>query len=167
MTARLNNTTPSLGANGPFFERGEFGEIGAGTTVLFGANPTSISSANTALIATADMNKTFDHSREELFRRIAQMICTRGDTFTVYAVGQSIQTTATGAQKVTGTQRLRVTFRLVPKAKNSKNGFVRLFPSIVHPERGRHHRPDKQLRSHSITHGIKRDCHPFCQARPL
>ena len=66
------------------------------------------------------MNKSADHSREEVFRRLAQMICTKGITFTVYAVGQSIvQTTVGGPQKITGTQRLRVTFRLVPKAKAS------------------------------------------------
>ena len=121
ITTRLNPTaTPANGPSGPFFERGEFGELGTGTSMLFGTNS---STTNNSLVASVDMNKTGDHSREEMFRRLAQMICTRGDTFTVYAAGQSIlQNPTTTALKVTGTQRMRVTFRLVPKAKSTTPG---------------------------------------------
>ena len=120
---RLGNATPSLiTPNGPFFERGELSELGADTTPIFGVNPAGASpAANTALVAGVDMNKTFDHGREEMFRRLSELICTRGDTFTVYAVGQAItQAPITNPanpppMKVTGTHRLRVTFRLVPQ----------------------------------------------------
>ena len=97
------------------------GELGADTTPLFGVNPVGASPpANTTLVANVDMNKTFDHGREEMFRRLSELICTRGDTFTVYTVGQSIAQAPINDPakppplKVTGTYRLRVTFRLVP-----------------------------------------------------
>ncbi len=117
MTTRLTNQYPANGPSGPFFERGELGELGAGATALFGQNPPSqYGATNYALVTSVNMNKTFDHSREEVVRRVAQMICTRGDTFTVYAVGQSIsQTPNSTTLKVTGTHRMRLTFRLVPK----------------------------------------------------
>ena len=108
----------------PFFERGEISELGVSSgNPLFGTNPTSSSSSNNLLVASVDMNKTADHSREEVFRRLAQIFCTRGNTFTVYAVGQSIlQTSTTGPLKITGTQRMRITFRLVPKTKDPATG---------------------------------------------
>ena len=117
ITTRLQRTTPGSDPSGPFFERGELGELGTGTSFLFGVNAASaFASANKGLVSTVDMNKTFDHGREELVRRIAQMICTRGDTFTIYATGQSIlQASSTAPMKVTGTHRMRLTFRLVPK----------------------------------------------------
>lgn len=118
---------PPLGAaipNGPFLERGEFGELGVAGTPIFGTNPTAGSSGNTYLLDKVDMNTTFDHGREEMFRRLSELICTRGDTFTAYVVGQSIQGLPNPANadpppiKITGTHRMRVTFRLVPKYAN-------------------------------------------------
>ena len=50
---------------------------------------------------------------------MAELICTRGDTFTVYTVGQSLVQPDPGKPaKITGTHRMRVTFRLVPKVKD-------------------------------------------------
>ena len=126
MTDRLNNTNPASASgglatpSGPFFERGELGEIGGSNNALFGMSDplgtTQSGGSSKALVSTVDTYKTFDHSREELFRRIAELICTRGDTFTVYVVGQSItQPTTNGPLKVAGTHRMRVTFRLVPR----------------------------------------------------
>ena len=125
MTARLQGS-PALGSNipwGPFFERGEFGELES-NTAIFGKNVTSTFLKSTDLVSpNVDMNRTFDRGREELFRRLSEMICTRGDTFTVYVVGQSIsQQTPRSALKVTGTHRMRVTFRLVPKLRNQATG---------------------------------------------
>ena len=112
----LSNGAPSRPVK-PFFERGELGELGYSTA--YPANNNPLFSAGVAL-AGVEMSTVTDHSREELFRRLAQMICTKGNTFTVYAVGQSIlQTTAAGPMKITGTQRLRVTFRLVPKSQDT------------------------------------------------
>ena len=115
--ARLD---PGNGANGntpygPFFERGELGELENGASALFGKNVSSTYLTTTDLTG-KDLNHTFDRGREELFRRLVELTCTRGDTFTVYAVGQSlVQTDTTKSAKITGTHRLRVTFRLVPQ----------------------------------------------------
>ena len=112
---------------GPFFERGEFGELENGgntngSSALFGRNisGTAVSTWPTSTDLTGkDLNRTFDRGREELFRRMAELICTRGDTFTVYVVGQSMnQTDASKPAKIAGTHRMRVTFRLVPKIKD-------------------------------------------------
>ena len=117
---------------GPIFERGELGElVGGDKQFLFGASPLNMTGApsNTNLVndpnnssASVDMNRTFDHSREEVFRRLSELICTRGDTFTVYCVGQSLlQTATTSPVKITGTHRTKVTFRLVPLAPDGSN----------------------------------------------
>ena len=132
INARLNAspTYNAAGANtpwGPFFERGEFGELEMNGNALFGKNVGSTFQKSNDL-AGVDMNRTLDRGREELFRRMAELICTRGDTFTVYAVGQSLlQTTTTGPVKITGTQRMRITFRLVPKLVNLTTGAVTPF----------------------------------------
>ena len=95
-----------------------------GGTALFGKTVSGAFSKSTDLTG-VDLNRTFDRGREELFRRIAELICTRGDTFTVYVVGQSLlQTGSTKTPKITGTQRLRVTFRLVPKLVDVKTGLA-------------------------------------------
>ena len=120
---------------GPFFERGELGElenaaagsaVSGNTNALFGKDVvTSFNTTNTSStsLCGVDLNHTFDRGREELFRRLAELICTRGDTFTVYSVGESLsQATVGGPVKITGTQRLRVTFRLVPKQYTAATG---------------------------------------------
>ncbi len=131
------STAPAAGGmaipGGPFFERGEFSELVAvpsyptAPTVavpLFGTNDAS---TNTTLVSGVDLNKTFDHSREEMFRRLSELICTRGDTFTVYTIGQSIfqapiiNPANPPPLKVTATHRMRVTFRLVPKGAGGTN----------------------------------------------
>ncbi len=120
---RLALTTASANTPyGPFFERGELGELESSAGVaLFGKNVSSAFSVSQDLAVTTtgtavDLNHTFDRGREELFRRVAELTCTRGDTFTVYAVGQSMtQPDPTKPAKITSTHRMRVTFRLVPK----------------------------------------------------
>ena len=135
MKARLDPTLLANGSRsatpwGPFFERGEFGELEVGGAPIFGKNPAGSFNKSTDLVSSSiDLDRTYDHGREEVFRRLAEMICTRGDTFTVYAVGQSlVQANATAAAKVNGTQRMRVTFRLVPKQIiNSQTGATQDF----------------------------------------
>ncbi len=106
---RKSPGTPSntdLGVTwGPIFERGEISEL-----ALWGRNATSDSR-----LTGSDSSRFFDRGREETFRRISEQICTRGNTYTVYAVGQAIQQSTPTARKiVTGTQRLRLTFRIKP-----------------------------------------------------
>lgn len=103
---------------GPFFERGEMSELPAfgRTNVVSTFPPASYTGAD--LVNGAVTNTTFDRGREEIFRRMAEIITTRGNVFTVYAMGQSLSPT----KGVTSTQRLKVTFRLIPKQRNSTPG---------------------------------------------
>jgi hypothetical protein len=133
ITARLNPASGSTALPAPFFERGELGELAdtsAGTPqYLFGNTafippPAASSSTNANVLLVnnppVDMNATFDRGREELFRRLSELICTRGDTFTVYAVGEALTPLVGKASpfKITSTQRMRVTFRLTPMTSN-------------------------------------------------
>ena len=136
MLNRLNPASASILPR-PFFERGELGELGTVSNgqvmnSALGVNGATTTATNTDLYQGANMNVSFDHGREELFRRAAEQICTRGDVFTVYAVGQSIAQNPpnpSGAtalarnppKRVLATQRLRVTFRLRPKDANGKD----------------------------------------------
>ena len=102
---------------GPFFERGEISEA-----PILNANSTPPPPELVAGVSTA---KVFDRGREELVRRLLEMTTTRGNVFTVYAIGQSIsQSTPTAVKRITGTYQLKITFRLVPKATDSKTGLV-------------------------------------------
>lgn len=105
--ARLKNDPTAYGAAfsntaGPFAERGELSEM-----PMFNTGTDLVSGVNTA---TAN-----DRGREELFRRMTELITTRGSIFTVYAVGQSLVPQALGATPiVTSTSQLKITFRIDP-----------------------------------------------------
>ena len=87
---------------GPFFERGELSEM-------------PIFSVGHDLHLSVDTATTYDRGREELFRRLAELITTRGDTFTVYAVGQALVPQATGsAPVISATTQRKVTFQIIP-----------------------------------------------------
>lgn len=110
---------------GPFWERGELSELR-----IFGRTPTPSQSPGSAMSTSypateltdaapkIDLSaQVFDRGREEIFRRLAEMITTRGNVFTVYAVGQAVsQKTATSTKYYSATQRMKVTFKLIPKS---------------------------------------------------
>ncbi len=109
MQARLrNDATPGVYQGrfgttvGPFAERGELSEM-----PMFNVGNDLVSSVNTA--------NAYDRGREELFRRIAELITTRGSIFTVYAVGQSlIPQSGSASPVVSSTAQLKITFRIDP-----------------------------------------------------
>ena len=100
-----------------FWERGEFSEIDlqrGGTWIVPG-------------YATAE-----DRSREELIRRILQLLTTRGAVFTVHAVGETFYRLADGSERVLASARRRRTFELVPVyAKSSSDAFDPNDPEAV------------------------------------
>ena len=102
--ARLTNDGtdfPQFGdTSGPFVERGELSEM-----PIFHTG-TDLTNKNIATV--------YDRGREELFRRLVELTTTRGNIFTVYAVGQSVISKPSAPPVVTSTTRLRVTFRLDP-----------------------------------------------------
>ncbi len=86
-----------------FRERGEISELKV------------FSSKATDLLLGIRMYDAFDRSREELVRRLIDMITTRGNVFSVYAVGQSINQGKDGVKRVTGEHWVKTTFTLVPR----------------------------------------------------
>lgn len=130
--------------SGPFFERGELGELPA-----FGRNATlpdgTMAPAATAaidLVAGVNMATVFDRGREELFRRLVELTTTRGSVFTVYALGQSLVPAAangTAPRQVAGTQQLRVTFKLVPKDAGGADFYPAADPDFTHRFAKPHH----------------------------
>ncbi len=93
-----------------FRERGEFSDLEAySKTVPDPSKPD--------LVAGVQGSDAFDRPREELYRRLSNLITTRGNIFSVYAVGQSIQelNDAAKTQRVTGQHAVKVTFALLPK----------------------------------------------------
>ena len=112
MIARMTNATAAglpAGSVNVFWERGEISEL-----PLF-------NSGNT-LASGVLMSNAFDRGREEVVRRSIEMITTRGSVFTVYAIGQSLQTTATSTN-VLSTCRLKTTFQLIPQFANPSQAF--------------------------------------------
>ncbi len=98
---RLNNAAPYFNKTaGPFAERGELSEL-----------PLFSNGAELAGISTA---KLYDRGREEIFRRLVELVTTRGNVFSVYAEGQAIKQKPDGAKTVTATVRSKVTFELDP-----------------------------------------------------
>lgn len=77
-----------------FWERGELSEL-----MLLG-NGTTLTGQN--------MSQTLDRGREELVRRLIQMVTTRGSVFSVYVVGQSVKTSG-GLLVPVSTAQLKVT----------------------------------------------------------
>jgi len=103
------DTNPS--DNRLFWERGQLSELSS-----FSGNqwvPTfSISdAAATPLTRNTVLSSAQDRGREELFRRLIELSCTKGNTYTVYAVGQSLNP-KTG--RPTATHRMQRTFRISP-----------------------------------------------------
>jgi hypothetical protein len=110
--ARMTNATAAglpSGSVNVFWERGEISEL-----PLF-------NSGNT-LASGVLMNNAFDRGREEVVRRSIEMITTRGSVFTAYAIGQSLQTTATSTN-VLSSARVKTTFELIPQFANPSQAF--------------------------------------------
>jgi hypothetical protein len=104
---QTNSFNPT-GSLNPFWERGEISELGVLNT-------------GTSLLG-ANLSTTMDRGREELIRRTIQMLATRGSVYTVYVIGQSIQTAGT-ITNVTSSSRLRQVFQLVPMGLNTNDAF--------------------------------------------
>jgi hypothetical protein len=94
---------------GPFMERGEVSEF----PILNSSNPSELASG-------VRMQFAFDRTREELCRRLLDLITTRGNIFSVYAIGQSISEApdANKSKRVTATHQVKTTFALIPKKQD-------------------------------------------------
>jgi hypothetical protein len=87
-----------------FWERGQLGELADSQ------NRPLLSSALNTLAGVA-LSTTQDRGREELVRRMMDLITTKGNVYTIYAIGQSLNP-RTG--QPVATQRMKRTFRIDP-----------------------------------------------------
>jgi hypothetical protein len=109
-----NSLTNWMTAGVPFFERGELSELSA-FNQSFSSFLTPSPGTNTL---------TFnDRGREEIFRRMAEFVTPKGNTFTVYVVGQALTELPNGTRRVDATQTRKVTFRLEPMYKSNDLDF--------------------------------------------
>jgi len=99
-----NQPDTDPGNDGVYWERGQLGELADAANRPIFSSPLN-------LIAGVPLNTTQDRGREELVRRLIEMVCTKGNTFTIYAIGQSLNP-RTG--QPVATQRLKRTFRIDP-----------------------------------------------------
>lgn len=102
LQTRLDNQAPFDKAIGPLGERGELSEL-------------PIFNTGTDLAASVETKNVYDRGREELFRRLVELTTTRGNIFSVYAVGQALTPQAgIPSPFVNSTSQLKVTFRIDP-----------------------------------------------------
>jgi len=89
-----------------FRERGEISDLAIFSSAISGD-----------LVTGVKMSEAFDHTREEFVRRLIDLTTTRGNIFSVYAIGQSVTQRNDAAKTlyVTGVHEVKVTFALVPK----------------------------------------------------
>jgi hypothetical protein len=88
----------------PLFERGELSELDYFSTA---------DSSKSGSPGGKTLDQLNNRGREELFRRIVEMVTPRGNTFTVYVVGQAVRQTSRGIEPLS-TYAKKVTFRLKP-----------------------------------------------------
>jgi len=105
LRSRFSTVSPST----LFWERGELSELPAFHRTS--ANPADNAPA---LASGANMAEVIDRSREELFRRLSELVATRGSTYSVYVVGQSVQQLPGGGLRVLSTAQVKQTVRLRP-----------------------------------------------------
>lgn len=96
-----------LKANGPMLELGELSQLeffaGAGIGNHAGGQPGSTS---------------IDRSREEIFRRVVELITTRSLSFSLYCVGEAVRQFPDGRLQTKARSAIRRSIRLVPQTQN-------------------------------------------------
>lgn len=92
-----------------FWERGQLGELAdTSSRPLFNY---ALTGGSNAVVSGVSLATTQDRGREELVRRVMELVCTKGNTYTVYAVGQALNP-QTGLPLAT--HRIKRTFRISP-----------------------------------------------------
>lgn len=107
-----SSTAGTPAADMPFLERGGISELAE--KPASGTTERALFSDDTAFDGGRDLEETLDRGREEIVRRIIELISTKGNVFSVYSIGQAISVDASGTLQVAATQRRKTTFKLSP-----------------------------------------------------
>ncbi len=104
--ALIDSLIDYIKLHGPLRERGELSEL-----ALFNSGKT---------LANVDMSQQSDLAREQLFGRLIELTTTRGNTFTIYLVGQSLfDNNSATTPKVLSSVKRKITIRLIPRFASS------------------------------------------------
>jgi len=103
-----------ISTNGPIMERGELSQISFFSGVA----------GNTNTIATKTVSTAADRGREEIFRRMIEMITTRSAAFSIFSVGESLKQSSNGEIKVLGRASQATVFRFDPLIANDPRASV-------------------------------------------
>jgi hypothetical protein len=109
-----------LSENGPMMCRGELSQLAffqaAGASGTAGGSPSST---------------TIDRGREEIFRRVVELITTRGLNFTVFAVGQALRQSPNGDISVLSSARQEVILEFDPVIGENSNDTVSEYTNVI------------------------------------
>ncbi|MFZ4776240.1 MAG: pilus assembly PilX N-terminal domain-containing protein [Terrimicrobiaceae bacterium] len=109
INAEVNNLILSISnyikANGPIMERGELSQISFFSTNLSVPAPT---------LAGQPVRTTADRGREEIYRRMSELVTTRSASYSVYCVGEAVQESAAGTIKPLARSQSGAVFRFDP-----------------------------------------------------
>ncbi len=112
LVAELIDYIKNSGNDRPLRERGELSELS-----FFNRS----SPQNRSLVDGVTFNSEMDRSREQLFRRLSELITTKGNVFTAYVVGQALNDTKIGVDpQVISSVKRKITFQLIPKFEDPK-----------------------------------------------
>ena len=103
MQALITSIQTYLTAKGPMMERGELSEV----DYFAGTNSTNT-------VAGKTFTTLNDRGREELFRRLIELITTRSSSFSIYSVGQALQESSNGTIRSVGQAREGHVYRFDP-----------------------------------------------------
>ncbi len=84
------------------WERGEISEL------------SGFSSGTSFISGGLNMNNAFDRGREEIARRLIDILTPKGDTYLIHCVGQAVQENGAGELRVLATQTSQVRVKLTP-----------------------------------------------------
>jgi hypothetical protein len=98
----MSSIVTYINSNGPLLERGEISQI------------PYFSSTSTSTIGGQQVRTTADRSREQIIRRMIEMVTTRSASFSVFCIGESIQESPTGVIRTLSQETAAANFRIDP-----------------------------------------------------
>ena len=104
ITRLIQSIANYISSNGPIMERGELSQIS-----YFSGGTTNLSTLGGKTVRT-----TIDRGREEVFRRMIELITTRSSSFSVFSAGEALQESPSGVIKVLSKAKTGAVYRFDP-----------------------------------------------------